>query len=80
MEGAKFVWSSCENSVVIRGYVTKGSKASSIDEGINIEAGNTGFFIRSHLDFDVARVASSIDPIDFLSVEGDADGSPGFTR
>ena len=58
----------------------KGSKASSIDEGINIEAGNTGFFIRSHLDFDVARVASSIDPIDFLSVEGDADGSPGFTR
>ena len=58
--------------------MAKRSEATAVDEGIDIKARNTSRIIGRHLHINVAWMAAAVDPVDFLTVKGDADGAARF--
>ena len=75
MEGTKFVRGGGENTVVIRCDVPEGRKAAAVDERIDVKARDTTRVVGRHFYVDVAWMATTIDPVNFLTVKGDANGA-----
>ena len=75
VEGTKLVGRGRQHAVVVRGHVPEGSKSASIDQRVNVQSGDATVFVRVEFDLDVGRVTATVDPVHFLTVEGDANRS-----
>ena len=78
MERTQFIGGSSQHPVVVRSDVSKGCKTTAIDEGINVETGDSPRIIGRHFHVDMTWVAATIDPVDFFAVKGNSNGPAGF--
>ena len=79
VEGAEFVRCRRQDAVVVRGDVTEGRKTASVNERIDVKTRDSPLRVGGHLDVDMARVAATVDPVHFFSIERNPNGSAGFT-
>ena len=75
VEGTKLVGRGRQHAVVVRGHVPEGSEGASVDQRVNVQSGDATVLVRVEFDFDVGRVTATVDPVHFLTVEGDANRS-----
>ena len=57
--------------------MTKRSETTAIDQSIDIKTRDSPVIIGGHFHIDVAGMTTTIDPVNFLSVERDPHRSPG---